>query len=281
MMTIKIQGGLGNQLFQIFTLISTSIENNRPFHFINEKEPYRLDRPFYWTNFLECLSQYISTAESNFDPNFVYREPYFHYKTISCTHIPADKSIFLLGYFQSHKYFHNNKETIFKLIKLEEQKNRLLEKYKPSFFQNTISLHFRIGDYINYSDAHPILQLDYYISAISELIRITGKDKWKILFLYELKDKDKVQRKINQLKHKFSNLEFQSIDHDLQDWEQLLMMSLCQHNIIANSTFSWWGAYLNENDNKVFYPGKWFGTNRSKFIIDDLFIDNWIKINID
>ena len=56
------------------------------------------------------------------------------------------------------------------------------------------------------------------------------------------------------------------------------MMSLCQHNIIANSTFSWWGAYMNENDNKVFYPNKWFGAAQGNKNTNDLFMDNWIKI---
>ena len=81
------------------------------------------------------------------------------------------------------------------------------------------------------------------------------------------------------LEENFSKITFECIDHKLEDWEQLLVMSLCQHNIIANSTFSWWGAYLNENINKkVIYSSVWFSGNLSNTNTKDLFKDNWIKI---
>ena len=274
MITIEIMGGLGNQLFQIFTLLSTSIEHKIPFYLEYKEKSSRLDRPFYWENFLQNLSKFIRPLKVD----FVYKEPYFHYKQIPCENIPKNKLVKLIGYFQSYKYFHHNKEIIFKLIKLKEQKITLLNKYKPAFFKNTVSLHFRIGDYVHLQNHHPILQMDYYIMAISQLIKITGKDKWKILYFYEVRDKEKIKKKIHLLKSQYQNIVFQSIDHELQDWEQLLIMSLCQHNIIANSTFSWWGAYMNENNNKVFYPNKWFGIAQGNKNTNDLFMDNWIKI---
>ena len=274
MLTIELMGGLGNQLFQIFTLLSTCIEHKIPFYLEYKEKSSRVDRPFYWKNFLQNLSKFIRSLE----PDLIYREPCFHYKEIPCKHIPQNKLVKLVGYFQSYKYFHHNKEIIFKLIKFNQQKDVLLNKYKSTFFENAVSLHFRIGDYIHLQNHHPVLQLNYYISAISELIKTTGKDKWKILYFYEEKDEDAIQKEIHLLKDIYPNIEFQSIDHELQDWEQLLMMSLCQHNIIANSTFSWWGAYMNENDNKVFYPNKWFGPTQGNKNTNDLFMDNWIKI---
>ena len=63
------------------------------------------------------------------------------------------------------------------------------------------------------------------------------------------------------------------------DWEQLLYMSLCNHNIIANSSFSWWAAYLNENPDKVVcYPTLWFGDALSSYDVSDLLPTEWIKI---
>jgi hypothetical protein len=69
-----------------------------------------------------------------------------------------------------------------------------------------------------------------------------------------------------------------AISLDLEDWEQLLMMSSCGHNIIANSTFSWWGAYLNSNPDKIVcYPETWFGPKAQHDTLD-LFPEDWIKV---
>jgi hypothetical protein len=70
-------------------------------------------------------------------------------------------------------------------------------------------------------------------------------------------------------------------DSKLSDWEQLLLMSLCEHNIIANSTFSWWSGYFNTNQNKIIcYPSQWFGPN-IVHCTSDLFPKNWFKIIIE
>tara|TARA_B100001173_G_C15750714_1_gene446730 strand:+ start:302 stop:553 length:252 start_codon:yes stop_codon:yes gene_type:complete len=79
---------------------------------------------------------------------------------------------------------------------------------------------------------------------------------------------------------KFKNIKFVDIDHKMADWEQMIAMSLCQHNIIANSTFSWWGAYFNQGNNNVYYPSKWFGPGKGSFNeeLNDLFPNKWISI---
>ena len=80
------------------------------------------------------------------------------------------------------------------------------------------------------------------------------------------------------LKAEFPGITFLRADPLLEDWEQMILMSLCRHNIIANSTFSWWGAYLNTSRQKmVIYPGTWFGP-KIKHGLQDLFPGDWIKI---
>ena len=79
MLTIHIMGGLGNQLFQIFTLISTSITSKIPFYFEYVENPDRIDRPFYWKNMLKRLSIFI---KKDINAKLIYKEPHFHYTSI-------------------------------------------------------------------------------------------------------------------------------------------------------------------------------------------------------
>jgi hypothetical protein len=73
-------------------------------------------------------------------------------------------------------------------------------------------------------------------------------------------------------------MKFIRVNPHLDDWEQMLLMSLCEHNIIANSTFSWWGAYLNSNVEKIVcYPDQWFSPKANKDT-SDLFLEDWVKI---
>ena len=77
----------------------------------------------------------------------------------------------------------------------------------------------------------------------------------------------------------FPDLKFEKIDDSIEDWEQVIIMSLCEHNIIANSSFSWWGAYFNKNINKIVcYPDKWFGPKGPHNQTKDLCPDSWNKI---
>jgi hypothetical protein len=88
-----------------------------------------------------------------------------------------------------------------------------------------------------------------------------------------------VLEKIENLQKRFPDYTFLRASPVLEDWEQLLLMSLCKYNIIANSSFSWWGAYLNRDESKIVcYPDLWFGP-ASNNNTRDLFPDNWIEIN--
>ena len=84
---------------------------------------------------------------------------------------------------------------------------------------------------------------------------------------------------IQLLKNEFPTIEFERATNALDDWQQMLLMSCCNHNIIANSSFSWWGAYFNVNPTKfVCYPSVWFGRAMSDVDVSDLFPDEWAKI---
>lgn len=279
MITIEIMGGLGNQLFQVFNLISYALTHKIAFYF-EHKNTVRQDRPFYWDNVLSSLKPYVKTVyETNLHIN---REQGFHYNE-PIPYNQVGKPFKFLGYFQSYKYFQENEEDIFKLIKLNDQRESLKLKHATICdFESTISLHFRIGDYKHQPQNHPVMDTSYYKSALYHIIERTERNNWNILYFYEKQDTDMVKEKIGLLKEEFNHLTFTPINTEIVDYEQVLLMSLCQHNIIANSSFSWWGAYFNQHSNKIVtYPSTWFGPSLGKYKnMNDMFPIGWNKINI-
>ena len=143
---------------------------------------------------------------------------------------------------------------------------------------NTISMHFRIGDYKNIQHVHPLSTYEYYKSALTYIHNKESDKKFNIIYFCENDDIDDVLTIVNQLIQDFPNFTFTKVDSSLDDWEQMLLMSCCYHNIIANSSFSWWGAYFNSNKDKIVcYPSKWFGdsvNNNTK----DLCPETWVHL---
>ena len=271
MIYVYLQGGLGNQLFQIFTTIAYSLKHKIPFRLPTIKNdltsPYGeiYKRPLYFDNFLKGLSPFLT---NKFNHKVVWRERGHFY-----TEIPFCKENMLIyGYFQSFKYFDQYKNYILRLIKFDDFKKNCEKTYN-------ISIHFRIGDYKHNTKAHPILPIQYYIKALKHIIEKTNKDDWKVIYFFEKKDLEQVTENINIIKSNFKNLDFEKCNQNLTDWEEMISMSSCNHNIIANSTFSWWSAYLNENNDKIVcYPSLWFG-NELQNQTNDLFLDSWTQIN--
>tara|TARA_Y100000741_G_scaffold99686_1_gene74014 strand:- start:2532 stop:3359 length:828 start_codon:yes stop_codon:yes gene_type:complete len=274
MVYIELKGGLGNQLFQIFTGISYAIENNIEFKIIKKK--YKLSsvdnkslRPTYFDNFLLNLNKFTCDNINI----LTYNEQSFIYNKIP----NINKQFKMNGYFQSPKYFENNYNSIIKLIELDKQKTTIKEKYKEYFNNKVISLHFRIGDLVKITDIMPLLKCEYYINAIKNVLE-NDNTCFQILYFNEKQDNNIVENMINNIKKSYPQLNFIQCSYDIADWEQLLLMSLCNHNIIANSTFSWWGAYFNINPGKIVcYPNVWFGPNCNNST-QDLFPENWVKI---
>jgi len=289
MITCYLMGGLGNQLFQIFCTIAYSIKTKNPFLFTNKKQLGEFGqgitvRYTYWESFLKSLKPFIKDFEYSSEM-YTIREKEFEYSQLE-EYNSNFTNILLFGYFQSPLYFEQYQSQIYKMIKLEQSK----EEVKNLYFQKgakinlseTISLHFRIGDYKLYPDSHPILGIEYYKNALIHILGTDINNNCKnVLYFFEQTNVSEVNEKIHILRNTFTNINFIPVDNSigLKDWQEMLLMSLCKHNIIANSSFSWWGAYLNENNNKIVcYPEVWFGTNLKDKVIDDLFPSEWIKI---
>ena len=282
MISSKLCGGLGNQLFQIFTTISYAIENSKPFFFLNN---YQLGngsngstiRYTYWNTFLSALHPFLRNI--NEIPQLTYiTENDFKYQALPIN--STSTNTLLVGYFQSPKYFNNCKETIYKLLKIDLKKSIVKNKIYIDFNETTyISMHFRFGDYKKYPNIYTLLTETYYKNALN-YIKGNGLKELTVLYFCENNCVNEVNEIIVSLKNDFSQINFIRADPQLEDWEQMLLMSLCQHNIIANSTFSWWGAYLNTNSAKIVcYPDQWFSPEAKKYT-SDLFLDDWKNINI-
>ena len=280
MITCNLMGGLGNQLFQIFTTISYAVNHKERFNFLYSE--MLVNRITYWNTFLFRLKSF---THLKLQDARIINENGFRYQNITSPNmieqngIMVKENIKLYGYFQSYKYFQDNYDTICKLINLQKQKDSTIYKYMQNY-KSMVSMHFRLGDYKLLQDFHPIMKMEYYKNSIQYIIEKTNNDNIKILYFSEKKDELLVDETINKLKEIFPLCVFIKAFDYAADWEQMLMMSLCSHNIIANSTFSWWGAYFNSNKEKIVcYPSIWFGPNLASNDTIDLFPEDWIKIN--
>lgn len=267
-------GGLGNQLFQVFNLISYCLTNRVPFYFEYKESPDRADRPFYWDTFLSNLKPFVKLSFDRSVP--IYREQGFHF-TDHTPYSLIKKPFKFFGYFQSYKYFQEKEQDIFRMIGLEKQRGAVLVAHAGLCdFEHTISMHFRIGDYKHQQQNHPVAGISYYEKALQCVIDRTKRTDWNVLYFYEEQDNDMVTDRINVLREQFKHLTFTPINTDIADYEQILLMASCAHNIIANSSFSWWGARFNQREDKVVtYPKEWFGPALGKKRLDDMCCEEW------
>ena len=270
MISVYLQGGLGNQLFQIFAAVAYAMVNHEKLSFPEFKADAAI-RPTYWDTLLKRLKDGID-PKINCETIPKLIEEGFHY-----TPLPVKTNVMLLGYFQSYKYFDKQFDAIYKKLNFKMEQELVKNKYLT--LSETISLHFRIGDYTNLQLHHNILKDDYYTNALREIIKRTKKDNWNIIYFCEAKDNIPVKQRMRKIKKNFPELTFYKADDDMLDWEQLLLMSCSDHNIMANSAFSWWAAYLNQNPNKVVcYPKKWFGAANYSKKTSDLCPPSWISL---
>ena len=219
-------------------------------------------------NFINNAKEYKSFMNIDYTTSFpkhqimMYNYP-FHYVDF----IPKNNEFAVDGYFQSEKYFANIRGKILNTFMLsEEQEHNMLDKYKGIIKQKTVSIHIRRGDYLRYTQNHPILPIDYYEKALLKV----GDYERCLVFSDDIKRAKKIRA--------FKNFDVKFITNE-PEYIDLFLMSLCNDNAIANSSFSWWGAWLNKNNNKnVYYPETWFGPSKNEFDIKDLIPKDWIKV---
>jgi hypothetical protein len=287
MITIHLKGGLGNQLFQIFATIAYCLEHGHNYVFpYSDKLEAGMVRPTYWNNFLKNLLAHTTANISYMHMHHqmknlpVLTEPFFHYQPLPLIESRVDFAVD--GYFQSYRYFEKYQEKIYEKIGLAQLQQNIKNDYKH-YLDNkfTISMHFRLGDYKYKQEYHPVMPKEYYEKSLGYIVSNVNVPI-RVLYFCEQEDNEYVCSVIEYLQKQLKNysIEFVKVDDTIDDWIQMLLMSCCNSQIIANSSYSWFGAYLCQDDKKhVCYPNKWFGSAMGHTIMDDLFPPTWTKIN--
>lgn len=263
--TTNHRGGLGNVMFKLAASISLAIDNNVNYIFSNEfLRP--IDRittkghPDY-RRFYNNVLRNIEFIDKLPDHYFIHTETQFNYKEIPYT---TGTNLLLDGYFQSEKYFENNKDLIKNIFSPSEEIINTILTNLPDV-RSYSSIHIRRGDYLNFPNHHPQQSTEYYKTAC-EMI---GLDKTYLIFSDDLEG----------VKDMFDFLPNKIFYTSGEDWLDMYTMSFCENNIICNSTFSWWAAYLNPNENKKIITTKnWFGPVYANWDISTLFPKDWIVI---
>jgi Glycosyl transferase family 11 len=284
MIIVRLQGGLGNQLFQYAAGKALATQLDKPFKLETITSIQKDKRRVIALHDVQTTFELASTKEVNEFVRFpslyrhpislfkmgknIYHEPHFHFDQ---NFFKVNDPVFLDGFWQSPLYF-KDIETIIRndfVIKPGLIKN-VIEKGKELEGKPSIAVHIRRGDFLNpkISAYHGVMSAFYFEKAVG-LIR----EKVPDAFVYFFSDD------IGWVKQNLSvdrNTEFVSSPNQ-SAIEDFYLMTKCRHNIIANSSFSWWPAWLNTNPDKIVVaPKKWFAD--SSINTNDLIPSDWIRI---
>lgn len=285
MIIIKFKGGLGNQMFQ-YALYKNYIYKNKEvkadLSFYNSNDDhngFELDKIFNIELNIANLEeiQYMGDCKKRIIDKVRRRCGYrkkSHYvenEFIFDKNLLDKDNLYIEGYFQTEKYFKHIRNEILNSfsVSINDYRNEMLiEKMKN---ENCVALHVRRGDYIKNKKTRKIYggitTLDYYEKAIKY---INKNVKNPVYYVFS-----------DDIKWVQENLCIDSsiiVDWNTgkESYKDMILMSKCKHNIIANSSFSWWGAWLNINSTKIVVaPNKWLNTKSTP----DIYCKGWIKID--
>lgn len=251
-------GRFGNQMFQLASTIgiARSLGYDPAFpmeRFVNNGNP----DSYSGCKLLDCFNipEEMIVPESQIRIEYGYNESDFRYNH-EVKYLRDNTS--LLGYFQTEKYFLNCEEEIRRIFEFNDSIKEAASRTK---IENGISVHFRRGDYLNSSGYHPTQTLEYYQKAMSYMSLTEGRN----FYIFS----DDIDWCKNNLKSGSNILYVES----KSPYIDMYLMSQCDGHIIANSSFSWWGAWLSGKRN-VIAPSNWFGPMINKNT-EDVYCKEW------
>ena len=288
MIIVKLFGGLGNQMFQYAFARCLAYERRVKLKFdlswfqTQSMRKYMLDR-FNIASEIATPDEITNLTKSNWtsilgriNQAVQRRLPYYHRLVIEEAHYTFDPEVFkvgrnalIVGYWQSEKYFLPIHQIIRKEFKLRQSlSHESLNWAKKIQSCNSISIHIRRGDFVSDTSLDQSLPISYYQQAMEYLLQHCPDPNF---FIFS-----------DDIPWAYQNLNIQPppkfvhFEEKKRDEEELVLMSLCKNHIIANSTFSWWGAWLSINPRKiVIAPQNWMN---DAVTTNDLLPDSWVRI---
>lgn len=271
-------GRLGNQMFQYAAL--RGIAANRGYHWVIP-EPKTYGDSNY--GLFDCFTM-VNVKEENFgyvDSQSIATNC-FHFNKNFFDNCPDNVN--LHDYFQTPKYFSNIENQIREDFSFKDD---ILNPCKEIIdeIENPIFLHVRRGDYVNHQYAHPLCPIQYYEKALtyfdqSQTVLVFSDD---IEWCKQQKFFDDDRFMLSEYAERYSHTADTNDgrQNSLIPYFDLCMMTLCSGAIMANSSMSWWGAWLIETPTRpIIYPRPWFGERYKDYYMDDLFPENWIQLEI-
>jgi len=293
MIVVKLSGGLGNQMFQYACGLSlahdldtelyldlSSYNNHKHLgtvrHFeldifkiiINLATEKELKKFYPPSNALH--RQFWKLARKA-NPTLIIEEKDFSYRPIEHQRC---KNLHLIGYWQSYRYFNPVAEKVRKSFSFTSSPNAINAKTLEEIQAcESVAVHIRRGDYVSDKSTnqfHGVCSLPYYTEAI-KYMRAHLKEPF---FFFFSDDPDWVKHTFEDVK----NSKVIDYNKDVEAYNDMRLMAACRHNIIANSSFSWWGAWLSNHQNKIIIaPEQWFAKKDNSYSTNDLLPDHWLK----
>ena len=276
---IGTMGRLGNQMFQYAALKGIASNNGYEYTIPPKNSNIQIDN----YGILDCFKLSTNKNIGWIETDNIISEKFFHFDDELFNTCSDNSSI--VGFFQSEKYFQHiadqiRNDFIFK-SEWSEPCNDFMNQFNG---QEVLFLHVRRGDpnlidkrgfkwaYVNIQDQHPVQPLEYYEKALKHF-----PEDMPVLVFSDSIDWCKEQDIFKPDRFMFSEPEEKHSDGALVPYLDLCLMSLCSHAIIANSSMSWWGAWLISNPNKkVIAPKMWFGPSYADKDTKDLYCPDWV-----
>jgi hypothetical protein len=290
MLTTQFSGGLGNVLFQLFASISLAYKHRMLYNFHGTD----LGR-FVGT----VLNPAVLGIAGDVSPEMTINE-----QDIASLSTHCKKHVQLQGTFQHYSYFHEYAVPIAHQIGLLQRRQEARVKFQEFLFGErfphhpvVVSMHIRRGDYVPNRCYHLLLNEHYYRNALVNLVgRLPSNRNVRVLVFFEKSAREDVDKIIETLKDMVGPMDWRSrvefvyfLDEvvsrgiEVQDFEEIMAMSLCEHHIVGNSTFSWWGAYLGtifeETPKIVCVPDEFYNHQLFYLNVKGFFVPGWTVVS--